>query len=659
MSENTTEEFMKEVKKREQAEAELYDYVDKFNNLAEACADVVLYHDLDGKIAFINEAGLKFTGYSRKEALGANIKDVIPEKYILQMYEREKERKAGHDKRNAYEIEYVSRHGKPIPLEVNSIMVREKGVPFILLIVRDLRLYKQKEKELSDNREKLQNILDSIEDGYYEVDLKGNIVFCNESLCRILGYSKDELKGRNYSESVDKENKKKLLEAFNSVYKTGGYSKLLDCEIRRKDDSVRSVEASVALVRGPDNAPSGFRGLVHDITDRKKAEEEHKKLEVHLRQAQKMEAIGTLAGGIAHDFNNILMNIQGNVSIMLMDIDPSDPYYENLKKIEASVENAASLTKQILGFARAGKYHIQETDLREIVDKTAKLFGHARKEIAIHTKFGDSIWLVRADQSQMEQALLNIFVNAWQAMPSGGNIYIKVDNVTIDETYITTLAVQLGRYVKISVTDTGVGMDEEIKQRVFDPFFTTREIGRGTGLGLASVYGIVKNHGGFVNVYSEKGKGSTFNIYLPAYEKIKKEEEKKETGARIPGTGLVLFVDDEQMIIDVGQAILKRLGYSVITATGGEQAVDIYNKNRDKIDLVILDMIMPDMPGSEVFTKIRAINPDAKILLSSGYALDGQASGIMEKGCNGFIQKPFSVNKLSAKLSEILHGQKA
>ena len=516
MTENISkEEFQKEAEKRKRAEAELGEYVDKFNDLAEACADVVLYHDLQGNIAFINEAGLKFTGYNKEEALKANIKDVIPEKYLLQMVERQKGRKAGYDKRNAYEIEYISKHGEVIPLEVNSIMVKDKGVPYILLLVRDLRLYKQKERELSENREKYQNILDSIEDGYYEVDLKGNIVFCNESLCRILGYSKEEVTGRNYRDSVDKENKKKIFESFNTVFKTGGSSKLLDLKVKRKDGSERFVEASIALVKGPDDVPVGFRGLVHDITERRQTEEAHKKLEHELRHAQKMEAIGTLAGGIAHDFNNILMNIQGNVSLMLTDIDPADPFYENLKKIEDSVENAASLTRQILGFARGGKYYLKETDLNELVDKTSKLFSRARKEINIQTRLQEKIWSVKADQSQIEQVLLNIYVNAWQAMPSGGNLYIVIGNVVIDETYIKPFAIQLGKYVRISITDTGIGMDEATKQRVFDPFFTTREIGRGTGLGLASVYGIVKNHGGFINSLQRNRKRKHIQ-YIPS-----------------------------------------------------------------------------------------------------------------------------------------------
>jgi PAS domain S-box-containing protein len=644
-------------KEKLHTEAELAEYVDKFNDLAEVCADIVLYHDLKGNITFINEAGLKFTGYSREEALKANVKDLIPEKYLFQMLERQKGREGGYAKRNIYEIEYVGRHGELIPLKINSILVKEKGVPYVLLVISDMSLYRQKERELLENREKFRILLDSIEDGYYEVDLRGHIVFCNESLCRILGYSKDEVKGKYYGESVDAENKKKLYEAFNNVFRQGGTSKLLDSEIRRKDGTVRHVETSISLIKGPDNAPTGFRGLVRDITERKLNEDAHKKIEEQLLHSQKMEAIGTLAGGIAHDFNNILMNIQGNVSIMMMDIDPSDPFYENLKKIEVSVESAAGLTRQILGFARGGKYYPKDTDLNDLVEKSAWLFSRARKEINIQTRLQEGVWSVKVDQSQMEQVFLNIYVNAWQAMPLGGSIYIAINNVVIDETYIANFPVQLGRYVRISITDTGVGMDEDTRRRVFDPFFTTREIGRGTGLGLASVYGIIKNHGGFINVYSEKGKGSTFNIYLPVYEKAK-AEEKKKVEMPLKASGTILFVDDEQMIIDVGAAILKKLGYEVMTATGGKEAIDIFSGNSGKINLVILDMIMPDVPGSEVFDKIRAINPDVKVILSSGYALDSQTAEIMAKGCDGFIQKPFNAAKLSAKLNEILNGQK-
>lgn len=318
-----------------------------------------------------------------------------------------------------------------------------------------------------------------------------------------------------------------------------------------------------------------------------------------------MEAIGTLAGGIAHDINNILMGIQGNASIVLMDIDPSDPQYEKLKNIEEYVISGSNLTKQLLGFARSGKYHVRAANLNELVEKTSGMFGRTKKEIRINTRFQDGIWAVEVDQSQIEQVLLNIYVNAWQAMPAGGDLYLDVKNIIIDEGYVKTYRINPGRYVRISITDTGVGMDDTVRQRIFDPFFTTKEMGRGTGLGLASAYGIIKNHGGFINVYSEIGKGTTFNIYLPVSDKKEINETIEPTEKIIKGSGTILFVDDEEMIISLGKEILEKLGYNVLLANGGGEALNVYKNNREKIDLVILDMIMPDLSGNVVFEKMR------------------------------------------------------
>ena len=244
-----------------------------------------------------------------------------------------------------------------------------------------------------------------------------------------------------------------------------------------------------------------------------------KKLEDQLQQAQKMESIGTLAGGIAHDFNNLLMGIGGRTSLMLMDSDSSHPYFENLKEIEAYVKSAAELTKQLLSFARGGKYEVKTTDLNEFIKKQNRLFGRTKKEITIRERYEKNLWTVEMDQGQIEQVLLNLYVNSWQAMSRGGDLYIQTENIVIDESFNRPYHVEPGKYVKVSVADTGVGMDEATQQRIFDPFFTTKEIGRSTGLGLASAYGIIKNHGGFIDVYSEKGEGATFNIYLPALKK--------------------------------------------------------------------------------------------------------------------------------------------
>ena len=369
-----------------------------------------------------------------------------------------------------------------------------------------------------------------------------------------------------------------------------------------------------------------------------------------------MEAIGTLAGGIAHDFNNLLMGIEGRTSLMMMDTEVSHPHYEHLTGIQEYVKNAAGLCSQLLGFARGGKYEVIPTDLNQLIKEQNRMFGRTKKEIHILEKFAGNLWVVEVDQGQIKQVLLNLYVNAWQAMPGEGNLYVQTDNITITETYSMPYHVEPGRYVKISVTDTGVGMDEETQQRIFDPFFTTKEKGRGTGLGLASVYGIVKSHKGFINVYSEIGEGTTFNIYLPASD-ARLITEKKPPQEMLKGSETLLLVDDEEMIISVGARMLKRLGYQVITAQGGIPAVKTYRKHEHEIDLVILDMIMSDLSGSETFEVLKKINPGVKVLLSSGYSINGQAAEILERGCKGFIQKPFNMKALSQKLRKILDNK--
>jgi len=262
---------------------------------------------------------------------------------------------------------------------------------------------------------------------------------------------------------------------------------------------------------------------------------------------------------------------------------------------------------------------------------------------------------VEVDRGQMEQVMLNLYVNAWQAMPGGGDLYLSEENVNLDEIDVNPYGVHPGRYVKVTVTDTGVGMDEAVKARIFEPFFTTKERGRGTGLGLASAYGIVKNHGGFIHVESEKGAGSSFMIYLPASDKEVKEDRKADVEI-CKGQGTILLIDDEDMILNVGSEMLASLGYAVVTAAGGKQGIEIYEQNRDSVDLVILDMIMPGMGGKETFEGLRQRDPSVKVLLSSGYSLHGQAEEIIRSGCRGFIQKPFTLGDLSKKIRMILDG---
>ena len=441
------------------------------------------------------------------------------------------------------------------------------------------------------------------------------------------------------------------------IKRTGEPVHVTDFEAITASGDQRELELSASLIQDQHERPIGFRGVLRDVTERKKAEEEKRQLETQLLMIQKMESIGTLAGGIAHDFNNILMGIQGNASLMQLKIEPDHPSYQKIKNIENYVASGTELTRQLLGFARRGKYTVKATDLNDIIEKSSRMFGRTKKEIQIHTDLSDDLWAVEVDRGQLDQVLLNLYVNAWQAMPEGGDLYLKTENTILDENYVKPYKVVPGKYVKVTVTDTGVGIEKEHLGRIFEPFFTTKEMGRGTGLGLASVYGVIKNHGGYINVYSEKKLGTTFSFYLPASDKeVVQEREKPVQAAK--GTETILLIDDEAMILDVGKELLGELGYKVITASGGEEALRVFEENHDEIQLVIMDMIMPVMSGGETFDRLKAMSPDIKILLSSGYSLNGQATKILERGCDGFIQKPFNMNQLSQKIREILDNRR-
>jgi two-component system, cell cycle sensor histidine kinase and response regulator CckA len=394
--------------------------------------------------------------------------------------------------------------------------------------------------------------------------------------------------------------------------------------------------------------------LSEEIEERKSAERRRAELESRFQESQKMEAIGRLAGGIAHDFNNLLMGIQGNASLMLLKTKPDHPHYEKLKNTEQYVLRGSELTKQLLGFARRGKYQVSPTNLNTLITESSTLFGRTNKEISIHLELESKLRVVRIDRGQIEQVLLNLCMNAWQAMPGGGAVRIATENVAIDPDRVNGREAKPGDYVKVSVIDEGIGMDEETMQRIFDPFFTTKEMGRGTGMGLASAYGIIQNHDGFFEVQSQVGQGSAVSFFLPASNETVAPGEKCEPGKIIRGNETILLVDDELIIVDVASKMLESIGYKVKVAMNGQEALEIYAVEGPKVDLVILDLIMPGISGGKTFDLLHEMNPGIKVLLSSGYSLSDEASSILEDSCGGFIQKPYNINDLSKKVREVL-----
>ena len=518
-------------------------------------------------------------------------------------------------------------------------------------------------EKLEWSESRYRRLVENSPDIIYTLDEDGNFTFISNAAERLLGVDGQQLISKHYNKIIHKDDQEKAKWFFNER-RTGGRSttgvelRLIASEGCGEPKSYEVQHLIIELkstgiydkdVKDSSKKFLGTYGVARDISDRKR-------LETQLRHAQKMEAIGTLAGGIAHDFNNLLMGIQGYTSLMLLKTDPEHPHHKNLINIEQLVQNSADLTKQLLGFARDGKYDVKSTDMNELARDTIRMFGRTKKEISIYEDYEGHIWPVEGDQGQLQQVLLNIFVNAGHAMPGGGDLTLVTKNIILEAQDAKAFGLPPARYVQTSISDTGVGIDERTRQRIFEPFFTTKELGYGTGLGLASAYGIIQNHHGFIDVDSQVGEGTTFHIYLPASEKVRKDEKPLiEHNHNDPET--VLLVDDEDVALKVGSQMLQELGYSVLTAGSGKEALEIYSKNRDKIDIVVLDMIMPGMGGGETYDGIKALKLDVKVLLSSGYSIMGEATAILNRGCQGFIQKPFTIKSFSEKLREILDGE--
>jgi len=597
-----------------------------------------------GRFLRVNKYLCKFYGYSEEEFLSLTVPDILHPEAKSRFSERRKQVLSGNSIPDTEEYKVKKKDGSEFWVIVNIRLIYEDGMPVRAIgAVQDITKHKIMEEAHRASEEKYRLLVDNANDAIF-IAQDGKIKFANPKTLEVLGYTPDEMAEISAAGIVhpldremvmDRHQRRLAGEDFPSMYK-----------FRLKHKSGAEIWSQINAVRIFWEEKPATLNFVRDISAQKSLEEQ-------LLKAQKMEAIGTLAGGIAHDFNNLMMGIQGRTSLMLTGIDASHPHYEQLTGIDQYVESATFLTGQLLGFARGGKYEVKPKNVNRIVEKSAEMFGRTRKEITIHTTYAENLQMVEVDAGQIEQALINIYVNAWQAMPAGGKLYLQTENLMLDKSGAEALSLEPGDYVKISVSDTGIGMDKETVERVFEPFFTTKQIGRGTGLGLASAFGIIRNHGGMIQVHSEKDLGSTFSIYLPSTKKLA-EEEMHPSESVLTGNETVLLVDDEQIFIDVTREMLEYLGYHVMFALAGSEAIDIYQKCKGDIDIVILDIIMPDMGGGDVFEKLKELAPEIKVLLSSGYSINGDATELLDRGCCGFIQKPFDITKLSRKLRAIL-----
>jgi two-component system, cell cycle sensor histidine kinase and response regulator CckA len=551
---------------------------------------------------------------------------------------------------DAFDEFVVKPSSRSIEKEVGSLLATDEATRADMAVAlrrleTEIAERKRAEEALRASEEKYRLLIQNSNDAIF-VAQDGVIKFPNLKTEKLLSYSAAELAQIPFINHIHPDDRGLVLENHKKRMEGQEFPNTYAFRVKIKSGEELWVEINAVRILWEERPAT--LNFIRDITEKKK-------LEAQYLQAQKMEAVGTLAGGVAHDFNNLLMGIQGYVSLMLLEMGPNDPHYKMLKTIEEQVRSGADLTWQLLGFARGGKFEVKPADLNAIVKKTSTMFGRTKKEIAIHSSLQQDLWSVEVDRGQIEQVFINLYVNAWQAMSNGGALYLETKNVTLDEEYKKTFYIKPGNYVKISVTDTGVGMDEKTLKRIFEPFFTTKEMGRGTGLGLATAYGIIKGHGGLINAYSEKGHGATFTIYLPASGK-KVEKEKKLAEEPCKGKETILLVDDEEVILNVSRMILDKLGYKVFTAQGGQKAIEVFRAKKDCIDLVILDMIMPGTDGGKVFEILKSIQADVKVILSSGYSINHEITSLMERGCQGFIQKPFDIGSFSKKIRDVLAG---
>ena len=519
---------------------------------------------------------------------------------------------------------------------------RSRDVPGRIFGVENL-YSRQITKELLTIWKHFEVVLGSLSEGILEITSGGRIVYANPTAISLTGIPEERLLASSVLGLFDARDKALVREMIDRV--------AAEANMVAADSPVKfnDREFMIKLLPIRDDMKRTLIMVLEDVS-------EHRRIEAQFHHAQRMEAVGTLAGGIAHDFNNLLMVIQGNISLMLYELDPKHPFYDRLRSIEKQVQSGSRLTAQLLGYARKGRYEVRPIDLNQLVEEACETFNRTRKEILIHQELSRDLCAIEADAGQLEQVLMNLFVNAADAMAGGGSLIVRTVNTDHHAMKGKLYNPKPGNYVLITVTDSGTGMDKKTMARIFEPFFTTKEMGRGTGLGLASVYGIVKGHGGFIDVDSQKGKGTTFRIYLTATDK-----PVARNGAEAPepikrGSETILLVDDEQMMLDIGRDLLQTMGYRVITARDGEEAVEVYRGRSEEIDLVLLDIVMPKMGGGQAYDCIKSINPAVKVLLLSGFSIDGEATQILSRGCNGFIQKPFNLEQLSRSVKSVLTG---
>jgi len=665
-----------DIDKRKKAERLLVDAEEQYRSLFETSTNAILIRNREGLISMVNVAGIYLLGASKAgDLMGRAYLDLVhPEDRPLSADRIERifqaalsEPSKDHFGQTAVlprEHRMITLKGDTIYVESTGVAFHHKGEVFIQGIFRDITERKRAEEALRQSEdsyrrlfeeskraeELYRSLLNSSADAIVVYDLEGKVRFVNPSFTRSFGWTSDELMGKRIPYVPDSE--KEATQAEIRRVLGGGPPVYFESQRLTKDGRILSVTNSGSRYDDHEGVPAGILVILHDTT-RTKA------LEAQFRQAQKMEAIGTLAGGVAHDFNNLLQVISGYAQLLLWGKSELDPGHTELVEIQKAVQRAAQLVRQLLTFSRKVGGNRRPLDLNQEILEAEKLLKRAiPKMITIDLHLGSPLEAINADPVQMEQILLNLGSNAADAMPNGGRLVLETRNVCLDGEFCRQHSgAEAGNYVLMSVADTGQGMDRKTVQHIFEPFFTTKEIGKGTGLGLASVYGIVKSHGGYILCESEIGEGTIFKIYLPAVREKEAQVEKGVEEAPLKGgSETILVVDDEVSIRELAVQILQRHGYQVFAADCGEAALETFRTRPGGIDLVILDLGMPGMGGLNCLRGLSKIDASVRVLIASGYSVDGSVQECLESGAAGYIGKPYRLKDLLAKVRTVLDG---
>ncbi len=638
---------------------ELKESEEKYRLLAEHSEDIIFTLDTELKYTYVSPAVKTLRGYAPAELIGKPIDQSLTSdslslaaKTFSEEFKKANEKGPASRTARILELQMNCKDGSRIWAEVKASFLRDRdgNITGILGVTRDISERKKAEQALRQSEERLQAILESSADPLVVYDVEGVPQYLNPAFVKVFGWTLDELKERRIPFVL--EDQKEITAAkIEEIYATGEPVKFVSRRLTR-EGSTLDVIVSAAIVKDDKGQGAGMVVNLTDIT-------EQRKLEIQLRQAQKMESVGRLAGGVAHDYNNMLSVILGYTEMALDQVPPDDPLHEDLSEVLTAARRSADITRQLLAFSRQQTVSPKVLDINETVEATLKMLRRLTGEdIDLFWKPGKSMWPVKMDPAQLDQILANLCVNARDAIAGIGKITIETGTAVFNEAYCAHRGDFIpGEYTILAVSDDGCGMNKETLVHLFEPFFTTKGRAEGTGMGLATVYGIVKQNRGHINVYSEPGEGTTFRIYLPRYTADTEEGRAKSSPETLTDRDeTILLVEDEPSILKIGKKMLESLGYTVLASEKPKEAEALAQEYTGDIHLLITDVVMPQMNGRELAERLQGLYPDLKVLFMSGYTADAIAHrGVLEEGVF-FMQKPFTKEEMAEKVREALEG---